>query len=63
MISFNYIQPTEEQIKVMQKYRELFAELYKDISDNIENSRWKSLCLTNLEEANMWLNKWITNNS
>lgn len=61
-MNFSYIQPTEEQIAIMQKYRELFANLYKVIDNEVENSRGKSLTLTKLEEANMWLNKALTKN-
>jgi hypothetical protein len=61
-MTFNYVQPTEEQIKEMQKFREEFTKLYDQIK-LLPDSRGKSICLTKLEEANMWLNKAITNNS
>ncbi len=63
MASFQYIKPTDEQVELMQVYRDRFTILYNEIETNIPNSRWKSLALTNLEQSAMWLNKWITENS
>lgn len=62
-VSYQYVQPTDEQKALMQKYRDKFQELSDDISANVENSRGKSSCLTRLEEASFWLNKGITQNS
>lgn len=60
--SFQYLKPTEEQIVLMQKYRDKFEDLYLEIFKEIEGSRGKSVCLTKLEEAAMWINKGITKN-
>jgi len=63
MPKFDYVPVDEATKELMQEYRDAFQELYNKINDNIENSRGKSLALTKLEEASMWLNKGITNNS
>ena len=60
-MTFNYVQPTEEQIKIMQQFRENYTALYEDLKV-LEPSRGLSLALTKLEESNMWLNKAITKN-
>ena len=59
---FQYIPVTEEKKELMQSYRDRFELLYNEINTNIPNSRWKSLCITKLEEASFWLNKGITEN-
>jgi len=59
---YQYIKPNDAQVVKMQVFRDKFEELDKLIQENVDNSRGKSLCLTKLEEASFWLNKWITNN-
>jgi hypothetical protein len=59
---FQYIKPTEEQILVMQEFRDRFEQLSKDIKETVDDSRMKSLSLTKLEECAFWLNKGITHN-
>ena len=61
-MKFQYIKPTEEQKELMQQYRDIFDNIYKDIVKNVKDSRGKSLSLTKLEEASFWLNKSITDN-
>lgn len=61
-MSYQYIQPTEEQKVLMQEFRDKFEQLNNEISEKIENSRGLSLAKTKLEEASFWLNKAITNN-
>lgn len=61
--SFQYVQPTDEQKELMQKFRDAFQALQAQIIVSVQESRGKSLALTKLEEAAMWLNKGITNNS
>jgi hypothetical protein len=60
-MTFNYVQPTEDQIKIMQEFREKYAALYEELK-SLEPSRGLSLALTKLEESNMWINKAITKN-
>ena len=63
MSTFQYIQPTDEQKEVMQKFRDRYEDLYKDVKGSfVEPSRGLSLALTKLEESAMWLNKAITQN-
>lgn len=62
-ISFSYVEVSEETKAIMQIYREEFQRLYDKISSEVPSSRGRALCLTNLEEASMWLNKGLTNNS
>ena len=44
----------------MDDFRDDFEKLIKKISLASTSSREKSIALTKLEEANMWLNKAIT---
>ena len=60
-MTFNYVQLTEDQIKVMQELREQYAALYEKL-EGLEPSRGLSLAKTKLEESNMWINKAITKN-
>lgn len=63
MPTLQYVQPTEEQLKVMQQFRDKMQDLYTELEDVLPPSRGKSLALTKLEECAMWTNKAITNNS
>lgn len=60
-MSFQYIQPTEEQKLVMQAFRDKYESLSNDLSV-LEPSRGLSLAKTKLEESAFWLNKAITKN-
>lgn len=61
MTTLQYVQPTDEQKEIMQKFRDQMESLYKEIGSLTPN-RGVSLALTKLEECAMWLNKGITNN-
>jgi hypothetical protein len=61
MVTLQYVQPTEEQKEIMQKFRDKYEALYKEIQA-LTPSRGLSLALTNLEQSAMWLNKSITKN-
>ena len=61
MITFQYVQPTDEQKEVMQKFRAKYEILYKEVQE-LGVGRGLSLALTNLEQSAMWLNKAITKN-
>lgn len=56
---FTYIVPTQDQFKVIEDFRDDFESLRKKIALASTSSREKSIALTKLEEANMWLNKAI----
>jgi hypothetical protein len=60
-MSFQYIQPTEEQKALMQEFRDKFEALANEVKE-VEASRGVSLALTKLEESAFWLNKAITKN-
>lgn len=60
-MSFQYIQPTEEQKVQMQNFRDKFQALADELA-TLEKSRGLSLALTKLEESAFWLNKAITKN-
>lgn len=62
-MSFQYIQPTEEQKQKMQLFRDRFELLANDIESLVPESRGRSLAITKLEETAFWLNKAITHNS
>jgi len=61
MPTMQYVQPTEEQKAMMQRFRDLYQALYDEVS-KVEKSRGQSLALTNLEQSALWLNKAITKN-
>lgn len=62
-VTFSFVEATQEQKELMNEFREKFQVLYDEIQEKVPNSRGKSTSLTNLEQASMWLNKGITNNS
>lgn len=61
-MSFQYINPSEEEKELMQTFRDKFEELQILIDRKVQHSRWRSVCFTKLEEASFWLNKSITKN-
>lgn len=61
-MSFQYIKPTEDQVELMQGFRDKFESLYNEMKDVVPASRGLSLALTKLEESAFWLNKGITHN-
>lgn len=62
MGTLQYVKPTEEQLELMQKFRDKYEQLFNEVKGLIPDSRGKSLALTKLEESAMWLNKGITLN-
>lgn len=60
-MSFQYIQPTDEQKATMQKFRDLYEALSLNFQ-SLPASRGLSLAKTKLEESAFWLNKSITQN-
>ena len=64
MSTLQYVKPTEEQVEIMQVFRDKYEALLKDITENtlINKGRGLSLAITKLEESAMWINKAITNN-
>ncbi len=62
MSTLQYVQPTEEQKAVMQKFRDKMEALLNDIKAIPTQNRGTSLAVTKLEESAMWLNKGITEN-
>ncbi len=61
-MSFQYIQPTEEQKELMQEFRDKFEVLAAELHSKVPSCRGLSLALTKLEESAFWLNKGITKN-
>ncbi len=59
---FQYVQPTEEQKKSMQEFRDKYEILSEQIKTMFPPSRGISLAITKLEESSFWLNKAITEN-
>ena len=60
-MSFQYIQPTDEQKATMQKFRDKYQALADEIKQ-LAPSRGLSSAITKLEESAFWLNKSITKN-
>lgn len=61
MATFQYVQPTDEQKEIMQKFRDKYQDLYEEIHA-LGQGRGFSLAATKLEESAFWLNKAITKN-
>ena len=63
-MTMQYVKPTEVQIELMQRYRDKYEALLKEVKKlaTPDGSRGLSLAITKLEESAMWLNKSITNN-
>ena len=61
-MSFQFVQPTEEQKVLMQEFRDKFSQLSEELKAKVAPSRGLSLAQTKLEEAAFWLNKGITHN-
>lgn len=64
MSTLQYVQPTEEQKALMQKFRDKYEALFNDLKEleTPNGSRGLSLAKIKLEESAMWLNKSLTNN-
>jgi len=60
-MTFQYVQPTEEQKSKMQEFRDKYETLAAELK-TLPPSRGLSLALTKLEESGFWLNKSITQN-
>ena len=60
-VSFQYVKPTDEQVVLMQNFRDKFEALAREI-ETLPRGRGQSLALTKLEESAFWLNKGITLN-
>lgn len=60
-MSFQYVQPIDEQKELMQSFRDKYEALAKEVA-TVPPSRGVSLAMTRLEESAFWLNKAITNN-
>ena len=61
MTTFQFVKPTDEQIEIMQNFRDKYEALAKELGQ-LSPSRGLSLALTKLEESAFWLNKAITEN-
>lgn len=61
MATLQYVKPTDEQLEVMQSFRDKYEALFEEVK-TLPDSRGKALALTKLEESAMWLNKAITLN-
>jgi hypothetical protein len=60
-MTLQYVKPTDEQLEVMQSFRDKYEALMNDLK-TLEKSRGLSLAITKLEESAMWVNKAITLN-
>ena len=60
-MSFQYVQPTDDQKATMQKFRDKYEALADEVKQ-LTPSRGFALALTKLEESAFWLNKSITKN-
>ena len=60
-MSFQFIQPTDEQKAQMQAFRDKYESLCAEVKA-LGQGRGLSLTITKLEESAFWLNKAITKN-
>ena len=60
--TFQYVKPTEEQLALMQEFRDKMEKLNEELVEKLPTNRAKSLALTRFEECAMWVNKAITEN-
>lgn len=61
-VTFEYLQPTDEQKLTMNRLRTAYKALYEEVKSNLPANRGASIALTKLEESAMWVNKSITEN-
>ena len=59
--TFEYVNPTDEQLEVMNKFRVLYQALYNELSA-LPINRGVSFAKTELTDSAMWLNRGITGN-
>lgn len=59
--TLQYVKPTDEQLVVMQAFRDKYEALLVGVRA-LPMNRGLALAVTALEESAMWLNKSITNN-
>lgn len=56
-----YSQPMNNvQLSLAKRIRDIFAEMNRDLVNNIPSGRYKSLAITRLEESAMYVTKAIT---
>lgn len=61
-MSFQYIQPTDEQKAQMQEFRDKYQALSDDLNKiNVVGPAMQN-CFDRLKESAMWLNRALTNN-
>lgn len=59
---FVYQRPTPEHVGQITAIRDRMMGLHDFILETFKPSRERSLCITNLEQASMWINKHIVFN-
>ena len=59
MSRFSYIKFDPLRADKMEAFKSLFEGLERSVEEQLTTSRPKSLCLTSLEEAYMWIGKAI----
>ena len=60
--TFAYHSPSEKGLEKINTLRENFSKLYETVTDEVPESRERSLALTNLEQAGMWAVKAVVFN-
>ncbi len=57
--SYAYHKPSPDGIEKIALFRKEFSDLHEVIEGHLSASRERSVALTNLEQASMWVNKAI----
>lgn len=61
--TFDYLKPSESQLKQMERVRAAYGVLAGAILADVPEGRYRALAITALEESAMWANKGITRDS
>ncbi len=54
---FDYVQYDLKSMQKSERFKLLFDSLENELNELLSDSRYKSLCITDLEKAYMWIGK------
>lgn len=56
------VEMTEEKVEVLNSIRQSFIDVLEDVDDSLPDSREKSVVVTKLEEAWLWVRQCVEQN-